>query len=785
MLSNAAKVGGADAVGVSVSLCGEALWVLYSDRSMARWRCLQDSSDCVLPSPVPGLRDVQPVLRAPAPQVVTCTDRGLQLWKESDNGLKMESRTEPGTSRTGELMSLAVSSWAVACGHRGGEIHLHALPSLVALDSIPVRHNGDVTALCFSSTPDTQGSGGPLLLASASRDRSAMVFRIDARRRTSSGGVLSSRATLLVTLPNHSAALQHIALMGSPDSADAHLAVCTADKLLVMRDLELSQTTATVRRSHKHLGRSAKWIGLCVHPTRPVFYAACGDRRLVELDSSGRWQQAIRIGGPEVELLAPMRLCNEGKLLAIGVSGTGAYASIEPGLLLVDVVGGMKPLVRLTGHAELASGFAFLGSDHILGCWPDGAMLGWDVGNQETVPPLLECPRRRAESLDCRRADGSPLLSPALNPSMSPAMQQRGGTPLRNRSPVRGQRVFHNRGCESAPPAPRHPHGLLEQLMASSPKPPKWAKSKSREPSLCDDGEDASMSGDTGQPKPYLLGKWARGSRVGAAVQSAADICPMDPNMSTSSLGHAGAQLSTHHAAMQGNSSRISLGGRSAASGSRALGANLVHSGALGFPAEGSAPSRSCPDLHHGGLGMMPLAEERSMSLERRVLQPLPPKPRFPPPEFEGPPQKPLVQVGVVPRSLDDLRWANNACHEDEYRRLLEVLPEEQHPVNRVETVLVELRARESEADLIAIARRILAAADAKSQNHDSENLPPFVCHAKADVPSTLPGSVEEFRATVSLLRSQTMHGPIHAGLGSEATEVGALLRRMDTLLRP
>jgi WD40 repeat protein len=712
-LPNAAKGGATDAVGVSVSLDGEALWVLYADRSLARWRCLQGVSDCVLPAPVPGLRDVQAVPRSPAPQVMTCTDRGLQLWTETPAGLTMESRTEPGTSRTGELTALACSSWAVACGHRGGEIHLHAIPSLSALDPIPVRHSGDVLALAFSATPSSPG--GPLLLASGARDRTAMVFRIDVKRRTSSGGVLSSRVTLLLQLPNHTAALQHVGLSGSAEALDAQLAVCTADKLLLMRDLELGQTTATVRRSHKHLGKSTRWVGLCVHPSRPVFFAACGDRRLLEIDSVSRTQQSIRVGGPEVELVAPLRSCADGKLLAIAFSGTGAYAAIEPGVLLVDAESGLKLLARFTGHAEVASGFAFLGNEHLLACWADGAMLGWDAVDPQTVSSH----------------DGQRLQCPA----QSPPAHRGTVTPLRTRSPIRG-RALYNRGCESAPADRRkYPEGLLEQLMATSPKPPKWA-AKSREPSLCEDCEETSST-DMGNPKPYVLGKWARGSKVGAQVRSAADLC-RDLNMSSNS--HAAYPASMPHGGFREASRRGSEASRGSAGSARTLGGNIRSASEDCGPTRSCGQTGSCPDLRNVAFGAGGVAEgeQRSASEERRVLQPLPPKPRFPPPEYDEAMQKPFQSA----RSIA-------AEYENRIRNRIRI------PISHMQT---------HASQNIAQAKL------------DTENVPPRSSLEK-------PTNVDEFRAKVSILSSEAMNGPVRSQLGPEATEVGALLRRVETLL--
>lgn len=315
-------------------------------------------------------------------------------------------------------------------------------------------------------------------------------------------------------------------------------------------------------------------------------------------------------------------------------------------------------------------------------------------------------------------------------PSQSPHVETRNlapfTSPSRTRSPTRAPRVCVTRGCASAPPAPRGPAGLLEQLMANSPKPPKWA-AKSRETSVCEDAED-SVEG--GQPKSHILGKWARGSKVGAQVRSAADLCTVGMNMSAVS-GQTVAQSSI--GAVREGSNRGSGASRGSASSARTLGANVRSA------SEGSVPSRSCPD-NWKGAGLAGAALE-----ERRVLQPLPPKPRFPPPDLDDTPQKPLAPVKKIAAAYEE-RWAR--------------------------------RQMAQSGDIRHAAKR-------ENSRVDSENRPPRAACSTLETPSS-PGSdtVEEMRTQVTLWCTKAMHGPVHAELGPGAAEVGALLRRVETLLR-
>jgi len=577
-----------DAVGAMPSLCGKALWVLYADRSLARWQSLEACPDWALPAPVSGVRDARVVLQPSShsqnPQVVTCTERALQLWTSTAQGMKMISRADPGGLRIGELTALACTQWSIACGHRSGEVHLVWLPDLGCVEALPVRHSGEVLALCFCSS--VPGHTGPTLLASASRDRSAMVFRIDGRRRSGTGAQ-NCCASLLLTLPGHSAAVHSVALLGVSEAPEVQLALCTADKVLVLRDLEIGPSTASVLRSHKQQVRSKSWIGLCAHPSRPILFAATGDRRVLQLDSSGRTQQALRFGGPEVELVPPLRLGSpEGRLLAVGIGGSSSNSADPGGVLLLDASAGLRPLARLIGHAEPMTGISFLGADRVLGCWADGTMLVWDVPEQD-VP------------LEWRREDHRAALSP-----------QRTRLPKPRASTCCDTSVTH-----------RCPEGFLERLLASSPKPPRWAG-----------GKDALGVDELEKSFRTQLGKWARGSKVGAQVRSASDLhalvapSELQPNCVGVDM------VAASSAGGVGRSARIfSAQVRSASEGASPMAsketieqiiAQQVTTGASGTRTLMRATS--------------PLSRTRSALFPHRSLSPLPPKPVFPPPALEN-----------------------------------------------------------------------------------------------------------------------------------------------------
>lgn len=325
--------------------------------------------------------------------------------------------------------------------------------------------------------------------------------------------------------------------------------------------------------------------------------------------------------------------------------------------------------------------------------------------------------------------------------------------------------------------------------MATSPKPPKWA-AKSRDASvgdMCEDPDDALFSVEIGgHPRPGHLGKWGRDSRVGAQVHSAADLCPVGLNMSSISCLNPSTQYSArrHHDPAHETSNRVSEGSRESTASERvhralggskepaaaervqrALGANIRSA------SQGSAPTRPCPDFDSVVLGrvtstVLAFEQRRNASPDRRILQRLPPKPRFPPPECDEEQNKPASM---------------QSTYEDRWRRR-----------RHVEEVHEELRVRESASDLIDLAKTILEAYKTASANdrelevYNSENVPPCMISEKPVVlvENETVGGVDEFRAKVSFLQSQASNGTLPAEMGSVASDVAALLRRVETLLR-
>jgi len=375
--------------------------------------------------------------------------------------------------------------------------------------------------------------------------------------------------------------------------------------------------------------------------------------------------------------------------------------------------------------------------------------------------------------------------------------------------------------------------------MASSPKPPKWA-AKSREISLCEKSTDLSSDGER-----KVLGKWARGSQVGAQVRSATDLCCL--NVSSGSCGQSIAQSSTHHAVTKEVSQRRSAGsaGTSASErpprgsdarpwqfsargakksvGKAQEGASVRPEGAsvrsaLDFPLERSAVSSSCPDLFNVARSSRPSCEDGHPPLEhQRGLRPLPPKPRFPPPldQDEEPLHPMQIQASLgctsvhqedtcltqqsIASKYAELRTAPHPPCRDVIRRDdSTVLPERRSP-GEMRRELTGLRDADPKARIAELPFRrgdpmtlaMLAELAPGSLQDDLENVPPCKAagmfaekrqHGSMFVSKS--ESAEEFQAKVSCLFSESISEPMRSQLGHEASDVAALLRRVETVLR-
>lgn len=470
------------AIGLRWAPDGHALWVLYSDRSLVRFRgprateALASGSSLAewsLQAPSDSFRDVQDVPTGCLPQALTSTGTHLQLWTASPVGAL---RPGPSLGPISEVSALAVSPWLVASGHCSGDLNLLALPGLLALEQpMPVRHACRVHALAFA--PWRPASGTPLLLASAALD-AIFLFRVDMRR-----GVFAmeaSGATLLLRLPGQ-VAPRHLAL-----SLMQELRLCTspAEGKLLAYTIDLG--SASVRGIfEKQISDGSTWVGLCAAETWPALLAASSDGWLHQVAGGSdksqvrkHFQQLFRVPG-DLEVVGPLRCSDGGSSVVLGTLSHGNFS-----ILLLRVQQHSMSLhiaARLVGHQDICTGVTFLGSS-VLGCWPDGSMLLWSVDQADPdVKPNAE--RQEEQKGRTRSCQPQHLLSPSR--VLSPPGRSKAEAPAKLAD---GQQALH---C----PMQRHDR-FVQRLISSVPtassilgrgqrddkREDNWASRKPREP---------------------------------------------------------------------------------------------------------------------------------------------------------------------------------------------------------------------------------------------------------------------------------------------------------------
>jgi len=373
-----------------------------------------------------------------------------------------------------------------------------------------------------------------------------------------------------------------------------------------------------------------------------------------------------------VEVAGPLRLNGDARCLAVGLCGRGnlnpGQSMFCPGVLLLEVDPHLRSVLRLVGHSEPVSSFTFIPGDRILGCWRDGVMHVWDT---RVLRDAHQCSvdRRRdegkASGSSCQRARAAVSSSPLrtrMTGKGSPSHARRGAASLSPQrmanlatAPVPGYTpITRLRGHRSSRPDLYRDHrgsrtepfrgtdSMLKRLLASSPKPPKWAGS-SIDSSMASGvlttsmTAECSVAGVARRHGTLLMGKWARGSRVGEQVLSASDL---------HTVAHVGEQVLSvselHTVAHVGDEppptatvvawSECRGGGLAASSSTRSLDF-LVHDDRGRLP---DCSRSNVPERRHGNTAHS-ATRSASCGPDSSTLRRLPPKPCFPPPTTEHP----------------------------------------------------------------------------------------------------------------------------------------------------
>lgn len=636
-------------MGVSCSKKNGFIWVLYQNCSLRRWQAEngESRSDWKIPSPITKVRDIQ-VLPKGRPekikhqsndpvQVIATMDRGIKILQPDVQNLNIEATDVDHVDKI-ELSAVACSALVVACGHRNGEICLVVLnPCEIARRC--KHQSSEVQSMAFA--PWFVGSEAPLFLASASKDRSVVIWRIDVDAKASNRGKVRDVVPFAVAMPQPASPVQGMALLRHGE--ELHLAAYGPDRerLLYLRELVIGPSCATVTRTRKIPPKSTRWAAVCAHPARPSFFAVGADRRVLHLEMCGRPKSEVRIDtGSRLqnEFVGPVRTSGDGRMLMVNMAKSDAsYFSLSgtpsptpAGVLVLETCPTLQPLLKIAPRAdEVPGSLIFYENDEntgILGCWPDGAMLVWQIpkGRRHAAPstvsrsasppnesrrhavpsksPRSTTPPNQVKRADSARSDSARGRSPKAQEAVTTMSDRESSRSRRLRLSIRRLSTSRRRSVEAAvlsttmasihtPNSKRkaeghgHPDadGLLERIAASSPNAPRWA------------GGSNEFEEEEIPPvrRGHLLGKWARGSKVGAQVRSASDLleafaateCVNAPCRSCSSEALCDRRLSPN---------------------------SVTRAASDGPPMRGCSPQ------------------------QKRDAPPLPPRPRFPPPGEAG-----------------------------------------------------------------------------------------------------------------------------------------------------
>lgn len=548
-------------------------------------------------------------------------------------------------------------------------------------------------------------------------------------------------------------------------------------------------SVASVKRTHKHTSRGTKWIALHAHPSKAALFAACADRRVLQIDATGRTVHQVKVGGTDTEFVAPLRLSEDGRLLIVGIAsvggvGNGTASSSAPvssmpsgtGVLLLDA-SALRPLARLAGRVEpILSGLTCVHGDRVLACWPDGCMLMWGPFSADDLSTIDR--RHREEQRACSPSKFASASAPCApftpqRKALCATAHQQGSTSTPQRGPPSPQRP-RAKARGGGPESSRCPDGLLERLLASSPKPPRWAIGGMQ--NLAGSDESVLSKRMSGRQPGVIIGKWARGSKVGEQVKSASDLHAEKDDASVSvslSTSSANSVIIRAEDPLGGSSSsarfdRCSSHVRAASDGPRAARAGRAQDrDRSGLFSSATSPERCGYDAASG------------------VQRLLPPKPCFPPPE--GVDAKPVHDRAAESSAPAPPVSPSTTKSTQMPAAGVEVATA---PVSSVLSIATPCRTSPRASSSRNIERALLLAKELREKEAAPvlEELALLLLegpHTDEDGPSSAAGSA----AVVSHLRAQVRRLCVDAARaiqpGPESVEIAGLLRRAGALPQP
>eukprot|EP01043_Picozoa_sp_COSAG02_P042894 COSAG02_NODE_3686_length_6384_cov_22.292920_3_plen_1673_part_00 len=282
----------------------------------------------------------------------------FKAWKATDPESTLTERPQSNV----EVRCLRVSpdGSQLASGDRMGNIRVHELEKN-QLYAFHEAHDGEVTALDFSSELCKHNAPPRVLLASASKDSLVHIFD------STSGYELAQ------TSSDHTAAVTGLCFVGhSTDSTACRLVTCSSDKTIAFRTISSTGQTIAVSKTLQSSSPSARLHALAATHDGQYSVTASGDQALKIWDNAtGVLKRTIKTDGRA----EPIKV-------VIDPSDTlMAVCSSDRGIRLYDLKTG-ELHYKVRGHSEVVTGLTFSSDgSELVTVSADSCIFVWGIGS--------------------------------------------------------------------------------------------------------------------------------------------------------------------------------------------------------------------------------------------------------------------------------------------------------------------------------------------------------------------------------------------------------------------
>ena len=325
----------------------------------------------------------------------------FKTWKATDPESVLDQRAQPDV----EVRCLRISpdGSQLASGDRMGNIRVHELEKN-QLYAFHEAHDGEVTALDFSSALRRPNAPSRVLLASASKDSLVHIFDS------------TSDYQLAQTSSDHSEAVTGLRFVDhATDAASCRLMTCSADKTVAFRTVVSSGKTVDVSKPLLSSSPAGRLHALAATHDGKYAVTVGGDQTIKIWESAtGVLKRTIQTDGRA----EPIKV-------VIDPSDTlMAVCSSDRGIRLYELKTG-ELHYKVRGHSEVVTGITFSSDgSELVTVSADSCIFVWRIGSdlQRVIRHKL-LTRRAAQQ---RRSRSS---SPAQDEAVKDAPKQSRGVP--------------------------------------------------------------------------------------------------------------------------------------------------------------------------------------------------------------------------------------------------------------------------------------------------------------------------------------------------------------------